>query len=215
MTDFTLNHYRVTLELAKNKGYNFLKCCDHKKKKDGKNIVLRHDIDFTLDNAVNICDIEHSLDIESTYFVRLHAKNYNPFTLESVVKLKHIINNGHEIGLHFEPDFYKFFNYKPLQQFKKEVRILGDMLDIDIIGAATHEPSRCGYLITDDNINELPIEYEAYCSSLMNSYKYISDSGARWREGSMFEFINNDWEDDLYINTHPLWWFNKTPLENY
>jgi len=216
MTDFTFKHYRESLQLAKDKGYNFLKCCEHTKKVIGKkNIVLRHDVDFTLENAVNMCDIESDLGIQSTYFIRLHAKNYHPFTLDNVGRLKYILSKGHEIGLHFEPDFYKHFDYEPLEQFSKEVRILEDMLGINIVGAATHEPSRCGYLITDENINNLPIDYEAYGRSLMDSYKYISDSGARWREGTMYEFINNDWVDDLYVNTHPLWWFEKTPLENY
>ena len=44
--------------------------------------------------------------------------------------------------------------------------------------------------------------------------KYISDSGARWREGDMFEWLQKN-TPKLYVLTHPVWWYDKTTLENY
>ena len=211
MADFTLKHYSDTLELALAKGYRFTPLKEHKVDHK-KHIILRHDIDFTLENAKRMAEIEADLSIRSTYFVRLHAKNYHPFTLDNFKILDYILSEGHEIGLHFEPDFYKQFGLDPIKYFNNEVKALENILMTKVHGAATHEPARCGYLITEDNIKETTLDYEAY---LIKGFKYISDSGARWREGSMHEWISEDKADKLYVNTHPLWWFDKTPLENY
>ena len=81
-------------------------------------------------------------------------------------------------------------------------------------GVSTHEPTRTGFQITNDNLKYFNLSYEAYCPSLTDNAKYISDSGCRWREGDMLNWINKG-EDKLYVLTHPVWWYETTPLENY
>ena len=63
-------------------------------------------------------------------------------------------------------------------------------------------------------INDFSLKYESYFPEFTEDMKYISDSGARWREGCMCNWIKNN-EKKLYINTHPFWWYKDTPLENY
>lgn len=213
MADFTLKHYKETLELALEKGYSLSPLKERNNPIGDKHILLRHDVDFTLDNAARMAQIESDLGVSSTYFIRLHAKNYHPFTLDNFKKLTTMISQGHEIGLHFEPDFYKQIEVDPISYLNKEIQILENAFDgMKILGAATHEPARCGYLLNDENIKETTLDYEAY---LIKDFKYISDSGARWREGSMHEWVSEEKVNKLLVNTHPLWWYDQTPLENY
>ena len=104
MSSFTHHLYRNTLIEYLSQGYNIT---DFSKTIDGKQLILRHDIDMDLDLAEPISEIESSVGATSIYFVRLHAKNYNALSLSSVRIMKKIAARGQEIGLHYEPTFTK------------------------------------------------------------------------------------------------------------
>ena len=209
MSNFTFNYYKLMLENSLLSGYKITPLKEYKLNYD-KHILLRHDVDFTLENAVNFSKIENELGIRSTYFIRLHAKNYNPLTINNSKLLYNFLELGHEIGLHIEPDYYKNMGLNPIEHINIEINMLEKVLGIKMNGISTHEPSRCGYIIDKENIKQLNVDYEAY---LIDGYKYISDSGARWREGDLNEWNNK--VNKIIVNTHPVWWFKETPLENY
>lgn len=211
---FTYKYYQNCLELAFEKGYKFLTCQEFDKIKDhNKVVILRHDIDFSLENSVVMAGIEHSLGIKSTYFIRLHAKQYNPLEYKSFRLVQRIKDYGHEIALHHEPDFsFQFID--PLQYSKNEIESFNRLFNTHMKGVSTHEPARRGIMIKPENIDYFGLEYESYFDVFTKDMKYISDSGCRWREGDMKEWIEKG-QEKLYVNTHPFWWFENTPLENY
>ena len=214
MSNFTFKHYKDTLQFSLNKKYKFLKCEQYNLiEKYEKVIILRHDIDFSLDNALKFANIENKLGISSTYFIRLHSKYYNPLEYNSYNIIKAIQGLGHEIGFHQEPDFSSLFP-NPNEYLKQEIKSFNLLFQTHIKGVSTHEPDRRGIQITPQNISEFDLEYESYFPIFTQQMKYISDSGARWREGCMSEWINQE-KSKLYINTHPFWWFENSPLENY
>lgn len=212
--DFTFRHYEEVLIKAKELGYRFI---PHKKIKDVKGdnliIALRHDIDFSTKNSLRFAMIENKQGIKSTYFVRLHGK-YNPFDLENYRIFKKIISYGHEIGLHYAPDFAALTKGETIRLIRRDVEILGRMFNIKIFGASTHEPKRTGIVINKSNIEKFGLEYEAYFPEFVKDMKYISESGGRWVERCMCKFIEKK-TSRLAILTHPFWWYNESPLENY
>lgn len=213
--NFTFNHYKEILELAKYKGYKFFKCEDLDKIKDfEKVIVLRHDIDFSPKNATYFSDIEKNLGISSTYFIRLHATSYNPLELKTFNYIKKLKYNSHEIALHQEPDFAAMNDDETKDYLIREIQAFNLLFSVDIKGISTHEPARRGIQVNKGNIDDFSLKYESYFPEFTEDMKYISDSGARWREGCMCNWIKNN-EKKLYINTHPFWWYKDTPLENY
>jgi hypothetical protein len=175
-----------------------------------KHILIRHDIDFTIENITKLSESECDLGVCSTYFVRINAKNYNPFTFKNSNIIKGLIEKKHEIGVHVEPDFYKKMGLDYIDYINTLINFFEKTFKTEINGISTHEPARCGYIINNENINKINVDYEAY---LFEGFKYISDSGGRWREGDLNEWVNK--EEKLIVNTHPIWWFNNTPLENY
>jgi len=177
-----------------------------------KIIVMRHDIDQKVTLARNFASIEEELGIRATYFVRLHA-DYNPFSVQNYAILKEIIGQGHEIGLHYEGGFSMLFRESQSQSFERDLGLLEKMIRRKVHGFSFHEPRRSKCSTPSAYLKKEGI-YDAYSNTFMGGLKYISDSSANWREGCMCNFVKSG-SPRLYILTHPFWWFNKTPLENY
>jgi len=66
-----------------------------KKNNNIKLVVLRHDIDGKLGNALRMAELEHELGIQSTYYFGF------PYTFkpEIIGKIQAL---GHEVGYHYE-----------------------------------------------------------------------------------------------------------------
>lgn len=215
MNNFTYTHYKNTLKVAQIKDYKFLRCDQYSLIPSCKKlIILRHDIDFSLENALKFAKIEAELGIQATYFIRLHSKYYNPLEYKNYNIIQNIRSLGHEIALHQEPDFSNINHSSPNEYTKDEIQAFNLLFQTNIKGVSTHEPARRGIQITPENVEEFNLEYESYFPIFTEHMKYISDSGARWREGCMSIWIGKN-EPKLYILTHPFWWYEETPLENY
>ena len=212
---FSFEHYYNTLQKAKESGYKFLQCKEFAQIKNyEKVIILRHDVDFCLENSLVFSKLETSLGIKSTYFIRLHSRRYNPLDIKNYKIVQNIISQGHEIGLHHEPDFTNFCLNGGFSSIKDEINCFNTLFQTKIHGVSTHEPTRNAIQISPDNLHNFPLKYEAYFPHFIKDMKYISDSGSRWREGCMSEWIAKG-EPKLCIVTHPGWWYEKSSLENY
>lgn len=209
MGKFTFEYYRSMLNSALISGYKITCMKDYNLNYD-KHILIRHDVDFSIENAIKFSNIENELGICGTYFIRVSGKHYNPFYYKNSKIIKSLIENNHEIGLHIEPDYYKSMDLDYYNYINTLVGLFEVTFKTKIYGISTHEPARCGYIIDKQNISKINVDYEAY---IIENFKYISDSGSRWREGDLKEWINK--ENKIIVNTHPIWWYDKTPLENY
>jgi hypothetical protein len=174
------------------------------------NVELIHDVDDSLDNSKIFSSIERATGNRSTFFVRLHAKWYNALSYKNIEIMKQLIDSGSSVGLHFEPAFYSKSMMK--KGIEKELDMLEVALDYKITKLSIHEPARFGSI---DKDTDLPSGIEYYCwdSDHYKGKKYISDSGARWREGCMCNHIGK--HSSMIILTHPMWWFETYSAENY
>ena len=63
--------------------------------------VLRHDIEFSIDRALEMARIEHEdLNVHSTYTVQLRNNTYNALSQKNIEAIQEIESMGHYIGLH-------------------------------------------------------------------------------------------------------------------
>ena len=84
-SDFTIEHYKELLKLAK-KNWNI---AHYEAIPWGTKFVLwRHDIDYSINRSLVIAKIEANLGVLSTYFVDPHSEFYNASELGQVKKLK-------------------------------------------------------------------------------------------------------------------------------
>ena len=211
---FELRDYKDALEFACNNSYkcvNFEQAYSHDYE---KSLLIRHDIDMSLDQAIEIAKVENEVGIFSCFFVRVHAKFYNALSVDSRRKLNLIEEMGHRIGLHFEEDFY--VNNDIFESISLEKSILDSFLKNKIDAIAPHEPSRTGRMVFDSQqLLNIGIKYQAYDDALLTKFRYISDSSCRWRDGSFDEHLRERGTTNIYLLTHPVWWYYKTPIEAY
>jgi len=201
--NFSYKHYFDVLEYAKTK-YTIGTVKEFRKlKKRKKFIILRHDIDYSLEYALKLAEEEKTHGLKSTYFVMLHNSLYNALSEESISIIKKISCLGHDIGLHYDTIFLPKSRSDALRTIKKEAAILEDVCGKEIISVAQHNPTINPKLKYDITINFL----DARSPEITNICRYLSDSIQNWRDGCMCNHI--DKEDKLQILTHPIWWSNQ------
>ena len=95
--DFSLGHYRDLLEAAQTGGYDWASFDRHPRTGD---VFLRHDVDLSLEAALEMARLEHELGVRATYFLMTESGFYN---LESHVgryTQRQLRQWGHAVGLH-------------------------------------------------------------------------------------------------------------------
>lgn len=197
--NFTYTDYAALIDLLRENGYAFSSYVNYPGR--GKCVILRHDIDYSLEQAVKLARIEKDLGVRSTYFVLLSSDFYNPASSSSYRYLHEILDLGHDIGLHFDETAYSYERFGMEYFIRKEARILSDLIDVNINSFSLHRP------------NHFSLETEIRIPGLINSYgeeffhgfKYLSDSRRRWRE-PVEEIIEKGEFEKLHILTHAFWY---------
>lgn len=220
------SQYRVGLEL----GYTFLTCLDYAREKTrlpSHTVVNRVDVDFSLKKAGRLLDLFNRLGIKATFFIRLHAPEYNPFSFENFRILKEIVDSGHEVGYHSEVvDQAAIWGEDPVDCLRSDLRVLQEIIGTKVHGVASHGGST-GLNNLDfwrsRSAADFGLVYEAYDKSesfgLFRKSLYVSDSEwTRWKcyragvleEGnskSLGEHLCN-LEPLIYLLVHPETYFN-------
>lgn len=202
--DFTFNSYRNLLKRAKEL-YQFRFFYDFCQ---GERFVLwRHDIDFAVQRAVKLAQIESEECIKSTFFVHLHSYVYNFFEKTVVENIREIIALGHEIGLHFDCHFYDELDSPNLITYLlREKQTLEDTYAVEIKAFSFHNPSNM--ILINDSFH-LAGMVNTYAKYFREEVGYISDSNGIWRFKSLGEVLDLGIYDRLQVLTHPVWWTEK------
>jgi hypothetical protein len=217
MFKFSFENIKNELKEIQLQGYNFISCKDYvhlkrNSKLAEKIVVIRIDIDFAIDKVKKLLDIFDVLQIKASFYLRLHAKEYNPFSFENYKIIKRIIHSGHELGYHSEIiDQAEIWNEDAKDCLIRDLKLINQMFDIQIDGVASH-----GGMTGLNNLDfwkvnkpkDFGLLYEAYDEenefNLFNNSLYISDSSwTYWKSYEFGKLIVND-------NSSPLEQIKKT-----
>ncbi len=205
--EFSLNHFRETLELAR-KRYLFLrfKDADRPRVAEDPIIFLRHDVDLSLDDAVVMAEAEYDLFIRSTYFVQLRSPFYNVMDLHGHQCLQRIRSMGHEIGFHYDVSYYLETHEPVVAGFQRDLALLGALVGEPVVSIARHVPT----MDLIERETELRIAscapYDAFSDRFFSEIKYLSDSGCNWRAGCWCGHLEEG--RNMQVVIHPVWWVN-------
>jgi len=186
--EFTFARIKESFREVLANGYEIVSCRGFVERKGQglpeKLLVNRVDIDFSCKKARRLAEIFNELGIPATFFVRLHAPEYNPFAFENYCCLKYIRDTKHEIGYHSEiVDQAAIWNESTVDCLKRDLKLLETMLDIQVVGVASH-----GGMTGLNNLDfwkersasEFGLLYEGYdrqpAFDLFHSSLYVSDS---------------------------------------
>lgn len=185
-------------------------------------IIMRHDVEYSVERAYNLAKVEESMDFTSTYFFQWTNNSYNILSRKNRDMVKDMHERGHQIGLHFALN-----GMTDMEQIKKqivkEIQILSEMFGFTVDVFSVHRPSKD---VLRENI-KLPGILNAYQDDFFTfaenvteetpvTVKYMSDANHIWRYGYPDE-ENILSHDKVQILTHPFAWTKKgyDNFENY
>lgn len=189
MTPFTFDEYIKIFEAAKRFDYDVITVrsfFEGTYNKARKIIVNRVDVDVKINRVPKVLDAWSKTGAVGTFFLRLHAPNYNLLNIGNLQIARSILSSGCEVGLHTElEDIKGFLAVDPATVLREEVDLLESFLSTKIVGSASH-----GDMTAFNNLDfwrshkaaDFGLLYEAYDSQLWENCRYISDSEwTRWK----------------------------------
>ena len=182
---FDLDHYRELLEAAQAGGYRFAGFDAPPAEGD---LILRHDVDLSLDAAVALAEVEADAGARATYFLMTGSVFYNLSSHEGEQALARLRELGHRVGLHAV--------YPRLD--------LDDRFDPVV---AWHNP--------DPAYMSAPIEgaTNVMVAPWFDPEHYRSDSNQHWRHGCPHDHLARGEPEWLQLLTHPeIWAFDGTTM---
>lgn len=174
-------------------------------------LILRHDIEFSVERAYEMSLIESEMGICSTYFLQITNAAYNAFSLPVKNMILDMHQRGHKIGLHYHLGGVT----DPLRVrdgIRDQIRILSELYGIPIDRFSMHRPAREARfhdIPIDGVINAYAPEFFTLADSIDENtpleVKYIADSRHRWNYGVPDrETIEGNRKIQLLI--HPDFW---------
>jgi len=186
---------------------------------DKQVLILRHDVDLSLEKAAVMAKLEHGIGVRSTYMFMVNSPVYGDIDLAQNADLLYWFTHfGHEIGLHVMLD----------EEWEDKVETgrvkLEDVIEVPIKVSATGEMERpvrsvSFHCPTKEVIGGdvwffplMPGEPElVYTPPLINTYAtklmccYVSDSAGRWRREPLEALIDTECPVAQLL-VHPVWW---------
>lgn len=198
LKDFTYSAYIECLKLLKQR-YRIGPFCEVSNK-DEPFLILRHDVDASLEAALEMAKIENSLDTRSTYFVLFSHKLYNLLEKDNLATLKEISKLSHEIGLHYNVEVYESYGQDLKKTLKNEIKLLERLLNMRVFSIARHNVS-----ITEgeDPFRDIKGYINAYDPELCRNY--VSDSCRAWYLEDLSQLLNSNYKK-VQLLIHPILW---------
>jgi hypothetical protein len=176
--EFDLAHYGELLDAATAGGYGF--ATFEAEPKAGE-ILLRHDVDLSLEAALELARLEHERSARATYFLMTESVFYNLDSEQGRETARELRSLGHAVGLHA---VYP----RATHDDRFDAVVAWHNPDPKYV----HEPVS-GFV----NVMQPP---------WFTKGKYRSDSNQHWREGCPHDELRAGAFEWLQLLTHPEIW---------
>ena len=164
-------------------------------------LILRHDVDASLESALAMANLEHRIGVKSTYLVLFSHRIYNLFEEDSFLILRRIRELGHEIGLHYDLNAYRQYaksHSAYRKQLENEAGILGSWLRTRVVTIARHNPDR-----SMDPLRDVRAFINAYDKGYFELY--VSDSCKAWDFAAVSRLLHGRY-CRVQLLIHPALW---------
>lgn len=209
--EFSLEAYAGLLSALRELGYRDVEFPEANP--ETAHVIVRHDVDMTLDSAVRVAKIEAELGVRADYFVLLRSELYNPFSAQGERDLRRIVELGHRIGLHFDASLYPEADPDGLDRHcAAECTLLESWLGIPVRMVSFHRPAPV-FLGMERDIGGRGHTYQP---RYFKQIAYCSDSRGGWHHGHPLDLVGAIGGRALQLLTHPVWWDSEgreTPVQ--
>ena len=182
---FTLEHYRELLRAARAGGYRFAFFDGAPEHGD---LILRHDVDLSLEAALAVAEVEASEGATATYFLMTRSVFYNLASSEGEHTIDRLRELGHRVAHHAVwPHVDLDGRFDPVVAWHNPDP---EFMQAEIDGAV--------------NVMRPPF---------FDPARYRSDSNQRWRHGCPHDELARGTFDWLQLLTHPeIWAYEGTTM---
>jgi hypothetical protein len=179
ISDFTLDQYVKFCLTIHELGYEFMTLAKFIKTGQPKRrvLILRHDVDRSVNRALRMAEIESSLGIKSTYYLRTTRSVFKP---EALVLLHEL---GHEVGYHYEVlASAKGSIGKAILMFERELEMFRHVVPVETVSmhGSPLSPWNNLYIWKSMELSSFRLIGEAYLSIDYKNIYYFTDTGRSW-----------------------------------
>ncbi len=184
---FSYNNYSILLD--KLSDFLPIKFFDQIDNRTSRFLVIRHDVEFSVNRAYKMALIEQEKGIKSTYFFQIRNNAYNLLSKKNIDMILSIKKMGHVIGLHVHlGSLKKTIDIK--DYILNDITILSNILGTSVNSFSFHRPTR--------KILERNIKIDGFINAYQDLYfeltddfenakvRYFSDSNHQWNYGDPF-----------------------------
>jgi hypothetical protein len=175
---FDLEHYRELIDAAKAGGYRFA-AFDHEPQP--RDLFLRHDVDLSLEAALEVAQLEAERGARATYFLMTESVFYNLDSQLGREAVRDLRELGHAVGLHA-------VHPRAARDERFDAVVAWHNPDPEYV----HDP-------IDGVVNVMQPPW-------FTKGKYRSDSNQHWREGCPHDELRAGTFEWLQLLTHPEIW---------
>jgi hypothetical protein len=183
--DFSLAHYRELLQAARAGGYRF---AGFERAPEPGDLILRHDVDLSLDAALGVAEVEAAEGTWSTWFLMTRSVFYNLDSAEGERAVTRLRELGHRVAHHaVYPHVELDERFDPVVAWHNPDP---EFMQTEIDGAV--------------NVMRPPF---------FEPEHYRSDSNQRWRQGCPHDDLREGRFEWLQLLTHPeIWAFDGASM---
>lgn len=200
-SDFTRSNYSNIIRIGKNIFHfstytNFVP--------NNRFVIWRHDVDISMHSAVKLAEIEANHNVSATYFIYTHSPFYNLLEKDIYECVKKILSLGHNIGIHFDSEFYGELNLSSFNYWLNyEATLLESYFNAPIKAFSFHNTTPFAISCKDYEYSGL---INATSTYFREEVEYCSDSNGYWRYRRLEDVLQNPQVQRLQVLTHPEWW---------
>ena len=176
--DFSIGHYRELLRAAQAGGYRF---AGFDRAPRAGDLILRHDVDLSLDAAVAVAEVEAEEGAWSTWFLMTRSVFYNLSSTEGERAIARLHELGHRVAHHAV--------YPDADLDERFDRVV-----------SWHNPD------PEFMQTEIPRAVNAMSDTFFDPERYRSDSNQHWRRGCPHEPLAGGKFEWLHLLIHPEIW---------
>ncbi len=175
--DFTLKKYRDLVSALKDVGYEFVSYADYAEGKRAERlVVMRHDVDRSMNRALRMAQVERELGVKASYYVR------EKFLMEKE-RIGQLVDMGHEVGYHYEELVTERGDVnKAYARFVRNIKLLRQLADVRTI--TMHGSPMSGIdskeMWREYDYRELGLIGEPQMDIDWREMVYLTDTGRSW-----------------------------------
>jgi len=201
-----LFNYESFRELAKkivSYGYAIFRFDEKTNKANKKIIYFRHDVDISPLAALQIGEIEDTLQIKANFFFQIGAETYNIFCGQVLKIMRKLRAMGHCVGLHIDESLVKVKDiYQTLEWFNRSITPVDYVISF-------HRPTKAVLF------RKFKLFVNTYQKDFFSYSNYLSDS----RRSDKFypELIKGLRQNKTPIQLllHPCWWYPENDIKRF